>query len=450
MSEPSIPRRLWDLSLPVIGLNTLNVLALLVDTAMCGRLPNHEAALTGLGFASQIVFLLMVAMLGLVVGAVALVSRAHGAGETVRVEHLMTQSSQLTILMSIVVAIFGNVFAEPMMAMLGCEGEALREGLRYLRPLLTGTAALYLVMLYAALLRAVGNTRLAFLVAIGSNLVNIVLNYGLILGNYGLPALGVQGAAIGTVVSQSAAVIALLAVLRGGAVRGAKISIRPSWIDTGLARELFAVGAPAALDMVIFQASFMAIVGMLGRVDQVAVAAHGIGLRIQALAFVPGLGISQATSAMVGQALGANDEEQARQVTRASMALCFVVMSVIAAALIAGAEPIVVHAFDIGRGTDLANDSVMWMQILGAGMPVVGIHIALVGLLRGAGATSTSLWINVITTALLIPGSFVLGFVVGWREFGVWVAFPISIGLKMILEYGAYRHGGWARLGARM
>jgi hypothetical protein len=87
--ERSIVARLWSLSLPVIGLNVLNVLALAVDTAMCGRLPEHEAALTGLGFATQIVFLLLVAMLGLVVGAAALVSRAHGAGDVERVEHVL-------------------------------------------------------------------------------------------------------------------------------------------------------------------------------------------------------------------------------------------------------------------------------------------------------------------------------------------------------------------------
>ncbi len=74
-----------DLSLPVIGLNVLNVLSLAVDTAMCGRLPNAPDALAGLGFATQIVFLLLVAMMGLSMGTVAVVSRAHGAGDRARV-----------------------------------------------------------------------------------------------------------------------------------------------------------------------------------------------------------------------------------------------------------------------------------------------------------------------------------------------------------------------------
>ena len=110
--ERSIVARLWSLSLPVIGLNVLNVLALAVDTAMCGRLPEHEAALTGLGFATQIVFLLLVAMLGLVVGAAALVSRAHGAGDVERVEHVLLQSTQLTVLLGLGAGVSGTALTE--------------------------------------------------------------------------------------------------------------------------------------------------------------------------------------------------------------------------------------------------------------------------------------------------------------------------------------------------
>ena len=71
----SILSRLFWLSAPVVGLNVLNVLALAVDTAMCGRLPDHEVALTALGFATQVVFLLMVAMMGLSIGTVAMKTR---------------------------------------------------------------------------------------------------------------------------------------------------------------------------------------------------------------------------------------------------------------------------------------------------------------------------------------------------------------------------------------
>ena len=431
----------------MIGLNVLSVLSLAVDTAMCGRLPNADVALEALGFATQVVFLLMVAMMGLTVGTVAFVARAHGAGKDTRVNHILHQSTQLTVLVAIGVAVVGNVFAGTILEVLGASPTVVEEGLRYLRPLLGFTVFYYLNLLYAAALRAVGNTRLPFAIALAYNALNVVLNYGLILGNWGLPALGVQGAAIGTVISQAVGAICMVVFLRRGAVPGIGLPIRPARIDRRLAKELARVGWPAALDMVILNAGFLSIIGMLGRLDGTAVAAHGVGLRIQALAFVPGLSVSQATGAMVGNALGADEPDEARSIVRASVALCTAIMTAIAVVLVFGAAP-VVRIFDIPTGTPLSDLAIEWMRILGAGMPIVGVHIALIGMLRGAGATNTSLRINIIGTAIQIPLSWLLGFPLGMGPFGVWLAFPLSFVLKMLLGIAAYRRGDWARAGA--
>jgi len=445
--ERSIPRRLFALAWPVIGLNVLTVLSLAVDTAMCGRLPNAPAVLEALGFATQVVFLLMVAMMGLTVGTVAFVARAHGAGDEDRARHILHQSTQLTLLVSLGVAALGNLFAPSILELLGARPEVVELGLEYLRPLLGFTAFYYLNLLYAAALRAVGNTRLAFAIALLSNGLNVLFNYGLILGNFGLPSLGVQGAAIGTVASQAIGTIAFVVMIRRGAVEGMGLPLRPRAIDRELARDLVRVGWPAALDMVILNAGFLSIIGMLGRLDGTAVAAHGVGLRVQALAFVPGLSVSQATGAMVGNALGAENVDEARSVVKASVALCTAIMTAIALVLLIGAGPLVT-VFDIRLGTPLADLSIEWMRLLGAGMPIVGIHIALIGMLRGAGATNTSLRINIIGTAIQIPLSYVLGFPMGLGPFGVWLAFPLSFVVKMGLGIAAYRRGRWAQTGS--
>ena len=111
MSKRAIMKELIALAWPIVGLNVLNVLALAVDTAMCGRLENAENALAALSYATQVVFLLMVAMLGLTVGTVATVSRAHGARHDERVNHILIQSTQLTVMLSAVIAVVGNLAA---------------------------------------------------------------------------------------------------------------------------------------------------------------------------------------------------------------------------------------------------------------------------------------------------------------------------------------------------
>ena len=149
----STASRLFALSAPIIGINVLNVLVLAVDSALCGHLPEAETALAGLGFAIQIIFLLLVAMLGLTVGTVALVSRAYGAGDHERVNHVLNQSTQLTILVGVAVAVIGNLLAPTLLRLLGASDEALALGLDYLRPLLAATPLYYLTVLYGGVLR---------------------------------------------------------------------------------------------------------------------------------------------------------------------------------------------------------------------------------------------------------------------------------------------------------
>ena len=446
--DRAILRRLFDLAMPIVGLNVLSVVTLAVDTAMCGRLVDAEEALTALGFAGQLIFLLMVAMLGLTVGTVAFIARAHGSGGSERINHVLHQSILLTYIVSIAVAIVGNLGAGTVMGWLGADATVTELGVGYLRPLLTFTVFFYLNMLFAAALRAVGNTMLPFMIALVSNLLNIVLNYGFILGRLGLPALGVRGAAWGTVISQAVAVILMVLILRRGAVHGVRARVHLARIDRPLANDLFRVGAPAALDMLVLNVAFLSVVGMLARVAQVAVAAHGVGLRVQSLAFVPGFGVSQAIGAMVGNALGAGDEGEARQVVRGGMVLSTAIMTVLGLAIVLGAEPIIA-IFDIDPATELGRYSILWMRILGWGMPIVGVHIALIGMLRGAGATNTSLMINIVGTMLIqVPLSWFLGFVVGWGAFGIWVAVPISFVVRLGLGVLAYRQGAWAQTGA--
>ena len=447
--RPVLPQ-LVRLALPVIGLNILQVLALAVDTAMVGRLGGADTALTGMSFATQLSFLLMVVMIGLTVGSVAFVARAHGAGDRSRVAHIVSQSSTLAVSLGLAVALVGNLVAVPLLHLLGATGSDLDAGLAYLRPSLLFAPATYLNILLAACLRGVGNTRLAFFVALGSNALNVGLNYLFILGGAGFPALGLTGAALGTGLSQLAAVAVLTLLLARGAEPALQVRPRLARIDRALMSDLIRIGAPASADILILNAGFLSIVGMLGRLDPLAVAAHGMGLRVQALAFVPGMSISQAIGALVGQALGAGDAPRARTVLRYGAGLCVTVMSSLAAIIILGRVPIIA-LFHIDPTGPLGLYAQEWMQLLGWCMPAVGLYIAFVGLFQGSGATRTSLRINALMTLLLqIPLSWVLGFTFGMGTFGVWLALPLAFVGKAILGGFFVARGDWAKTGGRV
>lgn len=214
-------------------------------------------------------------------------------------------------------------------------------------------------------------------------------------------------------------------------------------------RELITVGWPAGLDFLVINVGFLTVIGLLGRIDEVTVAAHGLGLRVQSLAFIPGLSISQATAAMVGMALGAGDVGRAKAVLRSSIVLCLGVMAILALLIFIAAD-LIVAAYDVPAGTPLADYSVMWMHILGYGMVPTAVHVACVGLLQGAGATKTSLKINVVTNlAVQIPVGAILGLGLGLGAWGVWMSIPIAAVLRAAWAYREYRSERWAVTGVR-
>ncbi len=432
-----------QLAWPIIGLNVLQVLAIAIDTAMVGRTPGAESSLTGLSYAAQLIFLLMVTMIGLSVGVVALISRAKGAGSNERVQHILHQSLQLTFLLGLVAAIVGNLFASPLLLALGASPETIAPALVYLRLILLGAPFIYTNILFASALRAVGNTRLPFLVALVMNGLNVLFNYGLILGHFGLPQLGIRGAAIGTVAAEACAVALMFLMLRLHESPELRPKTRFAAIDLPLTRKLFRIGWPAAADLLVFNIGFLVIVGMLGRIDQTYVAAHGIGLRVQSLAFVPGLGVSQAIGALVGQALGRGDEMEARRTLRAGMVMSITIMTVLGLGLILQAGA-VVSLFGVDPGSHLHKYSIEWIQILGAAMPLAGMYVAFTGILRGSGATMTSLRVNFVVTFLaLIPTSYLLGFTFHWGALGIWLAFPLTFIIKVVWLSAEYRRGKW-------
>lgn len=446
-AQEGLTLKLLKLSAPVIGLNVLGVMTLAIDTIMCGRLANAEVAQTALGFSTQIVFLLMVAMMGLTIGSVATVARAYGAGRHDRVNHVLAQSTLLTILLGVGVALLGNLVAHPLLGLLGAKGEVQSEGTKFLRILLWATPFNYLAMLYGAVLRGVGNTRLAFLVSLGSNAINIGVNYVFILGRFGMPGLGVEGAAIGTALAQ----LFSMGVLAWWLARGKIANVKLRWpglqVDRDLAKDLIKIGAPAALDFVILQASFLSVIGMLGRLEGVAVAAHGIGMRIQAVAFIPGLSISQAAAALIGQRLGAKDLPGARTTILATLKLCIIAMTAVTLVILPASHSIL-GLFGVPPGGRYEELALFWMRVLGYGMPIAGVHIAFVAMMQGAGITNLSLRINLVSSLVFqIPLSYILGFWTDLGVYGVWLGFPLGIALKALAASVVFAQNKWARTG---
>jgi Na+-driven multidrug efflux pump len=160
------------------------------------------------------------------------------------------------------------------------------------------------------------------------------------------------------------------------------------------------------------------------------------------------MSISQATGALVGQALGSGHPNEARRVLRASIAMSLLVMTTLTAILVGFAEP-VIALFGVDPASTLGQFAVTWLTLLGYGMPLAGVYISFVGLFQGAGQTRAPLMINGLAHLVFqVPLSWILGFPLGLGAWGVWVAFPLSFVIKLIAARLLYRRDRWANVGA--
>ncbi len=438
---------LLRLAAPVVGLNLMTVLSLFVDNAMCGRLENNEIVLAALGYATSLVFLALVAMMGLSVGTVAMVARSIGSDNKERASEVLRQSLVLTVGISTLVAVVGIVLGPALLDIMGAEKETSRLAMSYLKPVFACTVFYYLNILFGATLRGTGNTLTPFAIAVVVNLLNMLINYGLIFGAWRLPRLGIAGAGYGTVISYCVGVLIYIGYLRWSPNRPVTIHRLRAKLDKPLLRQILLVGFPAALDMVVFNIGILAIVRMLSFFGDPVVAAHSVGFRVSGVAFVPGLSVSQAAAAIVGTALGAKDTQKAKDTLGAAVSLCLLIMTTLAFFTTFFA-PNIVAIFDIDPTSESFTPAVTWIRILGICMPIFGVHIALNGLFQGAGATWITLRINVLVTLLIqVPLSAILGFVFGLGPAGVWAGFPLAFTVKMFVLGWLYKKESWIKLG---
>jgi putative MATE family efflux protein len=244
--KPMTQRRVLSLATPIIGENLLQTLVGAVDTFMVARL--GAAAVAGVGTAFEFVFFIISILSAIDVGATVLVSQAIGAADQRRANQLARQAIIWGLVLAAPVSVGIYLGAPSIIALFGTEPDVAVAAVTYLQITAATSVTLFLSFVCGAVLRGAGDSRTPLAAAALANIVNIMVAYTLIFGNFGFPALGVAGSALGAAVGRGVgAVYMLLAMARGQKA----ISLRGSWgwrphISTG--RQLFALGVPAAVE----------------------------------------------------------------------------------------------------------------------------------------------------------------------------------------------------------
>jgi putative MATE family efflux protein len=441
--EPMTQRRVLSLATPIIGENLLQTAVGAVDTFMVAHL--GAAAVAGVGTGFEIVFFIISILSAIDIGATVLVSQAIGAGERKRADHLARQAIVWGLLIAIPVSAAVFVAAPTIVGLFGTAPDVAAAATTYMEIIAATAVALFLSFVCGAVLRGAGDSRTPLAAAVVANIVNIVVAYTLIFGNFGFPELGVAGSALGAAVGRASSAAFMLIVM----VFGKKaISLRGSWgwrPQVAIARQLFTLGIPAALEQMLSSGAFMTLIAVVALIGTPALAAQQITFTALSAAFLPGVAFSVAATALVGQSIGARRPGDARTAWTISLRWALGWLG-IGATVVFILAPRLMGIFSSDPAVIAAGVSAL--RALSFALPFWAVWFVSSGSLRGSGDTRTPLIIGASSIWLAVGLAWVG---VRWFDAGlgwVWTAFVLTTAPAAAFAWwtfrrrvGDYEHG---------
>ncbi len=421
----------FDLAIPVMVTGGMRTLLRVADFFMVS-LALDENAVAALEFGFQYYFIPFGLSLALTSGTISVVSRFKGAGEHDKADFAIKQSLWLSLILAIPTTIFTWFYAKPMIGVLTDDPTVIKLGAIYLKIIMISVAFRFWSMVAARALAGSGDTRTPMYIRLLTLPTNIALNAVLIFGLGPFESMGVAGAAWGTAVANTLAAVLFTAVLLSGRY-SVKLPLGGRQWDSGIAHEIVRVGLPLAgtrLSRTLGRFPFLFVLGTLGTG---VVAAYAIGRRVMLLALMPAWGYSTASSTLVGQSIGAGNDEAANEYGWQTLRIALATQLLLAVILIVAARPIA-----RGFGTGELDLTVEFIRVFGLGVAAFSISRTMRGGLRGAGDTKWPFYGTLVGTYLYkLPVAFLAvpsGIVL--FSFGNW-SFAPGVGLGLFGVYAA-------------
>jgi putative MATE family efflux protein len=375
-------------------------------------------------------------------GATVLIARAVGGNDREGIERTALQALVLAIaLVSVLTALVVWQARGLMVWLFTAQGKVLDLSFMYLSIVALGMPFMAIMQVAGAIMRGAGNTQTPMGIAFLVNAINVGLTYALIYGHFGLPALGLRGAALATVMAQAAgAVLAFFALTRLHAI----ISVSAVWRyrpQFAVVERILAIGVPAAFEMIFWQAATIVLMRLIVRFGAHELAAHQLGLTAESLSYMPAVGFGIAATALVGQSLGAKNPHLAERYVGETVRVCALLTVVTAGILFFLPEALMGVLTNEAEVIRLGAIYLRLMALAQLPMQIAGV---LNGALRGAGDTKAPMVIGGVGLWLVrLPLAWLLGVSFGLGIEGVWLAMTVDLFLRFGLSTFRYYRGPW-------
>lgn len=440
LTQGSIFKNLMQLSWPMIVMEATYMISQIWDMFWVGK-AGGSSAIAAIGIANLIMMLLSTIDMTLISGARAMISRFVGARDFENARKVAGQTFLMAVTWGILIMIFGSTFVRSALEVFGLEQSVVEEGVKFLRVFFAGWISLELLIMSLYVMQSSGDSFNPMLIEIGMRIVHMAFTPLLVLG-IGFPAMGITGAALSSILGQTVGAIAGLTMLFTGYTR-LKLHLRDFRFDPGMAWREIKIGFWSMLQMLQYNISMLVVTKVLVPFGTQALAADRIVGNMQGFIITPNLGLGSGVAVLVGQNLGAKQEDRAKKSTLLGAGILMGFMAVCGIIILIWAESIV-GIFD--KDPQVISIGAAFLRISAIGYLFMGINSALQNCIAGAGDTLPNALISAGMIWLVqIPLTLYLANHTGLGVNGIRWAYVISFFAGAIAYFLYFQSGRWKR-----
>ena len=437
--------KVWGIAWPLILTRMLDVTVGIVDLKMVGVLGFESIA--AVGMSRQVTMFIMVLMIAISGGASVLIAHAYGAKDIRRVRYVAGASTVYMLATALfIVTPLGILSSRAILKSLGGADRVVQLGDSYLRVLFAGSIFTMFNFAISAFLLGVGKTKVSLVLLLTVNLLNIGLNYLFIFGPGPFPALGVAGAAVGTVAARGMGSIAGLWILvspRFELRANLKEGLR--W-DFDLIKKILHLGGPRSLQGIVRNFSRLMTIRVITLLPDATrvVSAYSVGIQVRMISSFVGLSFMSAAMARVGQNMGARDPANAERSGWSAAVMAAAIMTLAAVIFVTIPDHIMRFFTDDGGVISLGKS---FFIIAAISEPIMAFAFALAGALRGGGdSLSPFIYASISDLIIVIAAGFLLAVTFNMGFPGIAAALALSALTRAIPTTLKYRKGAWKRV----
>jgi len=430
-------KKLLLFTLPLLVGNVFQQLFSTVDAIMLGHF-DGDYALAAVSSVMSIFFLILVLMMGISMGAGVMVAQYFGAKRREELSYTIGTSIALTAMLGAFLMAVGPRVTRPLLIFLDTPPHILDYGVTYINVLLWGVLGMSYFNMLSGVLRGVGDTFSPLIYLAFSSLLNIALNF-LFIGVLGL---GVMGAAIGTVIAQSAS--ALLCLRRLLKMRDIfELGWRHLPPKKEYVRKVMKLGLPTGMSQAVFAVAMMVVQPLANRFEMF-LAANLIVMKVDGFVMMPNFSFGNAMTVFAGQNMGAGKVERVSQGTKQCLIMAVGTAAIMVAVIMLFGRQI---AGLFTQTEEVLDMSLRFLRILAFGYLAFSVNMVLLGTIRGAGDAVTPMWASLINTVVIrVPLAYLLVYLIG-EPVALIYSLLVSWVTITLFSVISYRIGRWRTKG---